>query len=528
MFPRIHLVIVISLLLWSSSGLETVPSPVISRNVSTDNQNHMISDWDRTVYVSGAEVNINKTQGAFEGYNLFILLKTNTTTFDRNFSMLIVDMDGQVVQEEPLGMDHWVSDSPAEFIDPTTILLRDQGGLSLYDLEDSTKLYLPFETHHELEYNPLNDSFFTLQYDEVTVDDNQYLNDQIVEYNRYGEIIWSLNTTSLIPYDQGCPYHDILLGIPDITHANTVFYDVEEDVIYLNLRNVNTFWKINHSNSEVIWSLGEYGDFTLYNQYGQQVNNLFYHAHAVERVDENTFILFDNDFHNQTDEWNEVSRIIEITIDDERMEAKITWAWTSDHDYYSFLWGDADRLPNGNRLGVFGFIYRADSPCGGRLVEVNEDKEIDWEMSFLNDEEYMYGIYRIERFRYSPIIHRVDTEDSNILKWQAWYNYRPKRDVNGSYEFYIDNNLIESGTITYDRYWRPSNLSITLPNLSPGIHNATLVVDDGHDHSTMQTVPIDVTNQPPVLLTTIFATVTIGLVALVIIVRYRLTAGTEQ
>ncbi len=528
MFPRTHLVLMISLLLCLSVGPDNVSTTSIPLNERNNYQNQMNSEWDLTVYMSGAEVNIDKTDNAFEGYNLFVLLKTDTTTFDRNFSMLIVDMEGQVVHEEYLGVDHWVSDSPAKFIDPRTILLRDQGGLSLFNLEDGTKSYLPFESHHELEYNPLNDSFFTLQFDEVTVNDTQYLHDQLVEYNRQGEIIWSLNTTSLYPSNQGCPFNDTLSGVVDISHTNTVYYDAEDDVIYLNLRNVNTFWKINHSSGEVIWSLGEYGDFTLYNQEGRQMNNLFYHAHAVEPVDENTFILFDNDYHNQTNEWSEASRIVEITIDEERMIANTTWSWTSDHDYYSFLWGDADRLPNGNRLGVFGFISRADSPYGARLVEVNEDKEIDWEMAFLNNEEYMYGVYRIERFHYSPIIQPVETAESNTLEWQAWYNYRPKRDVDGSYEFYIGDNLIENGTITYDRFWRPSNLSFTLPNLSPGDHSATLVIDDGYGHSIMHSVPVYITEPNPVLPIIILTTSTIGLLALVILVRYRLTAGTEQ
>jgi hypothetical protein len=458
------------------------------KGIEADNSQSLETAGDVITSISGAEVRITGTNGAFEGNNLFVLVKTDRATQQRHLFMLIVDLNGEVLLEEYLGVDLWVSDCPAEFIGPTTILVGSNNSAAIYNLTDGSMTLLPFGGHHEYEYNPLDDTFFTLNENEVEVDEVTYLYDTIIEFDRNGNVVWSFDTTSLIDADQWCPYQDYLWDRPDVTHMNTVYFDAEDDSIYLMSRNANTFWKIDHSSGDVVWGLGELGDFTLFDQEGQQRNNLFFHPHAVERVDDDTFILFDNDYHNQTDELNEVSRIVEISIDDDMMTANTSWAWSSEEDYYSFLFGDADKLPNGNRLGVFGIPGFDASEYGARIVEVNDEHEIVWEMAFENDETYWYGVYRNERFRTQPIIQILDAEntysDGDIkIDFEAWFNYRPKRDIAGFYDFYLDEVLVDEGAVIFDRFWRPTIISHTVQNPSSGLHNATLVVWDGSGHS---------------------------------------------
>jgi hypothetical protein len=386
---------------------------------------------------------------------------------------------------------------------------------------------LHFEGHHEFEYNPFDDTFFTLHFNEIEIDNETYLFDKLMEFDREGNVVWEFDIASLMNVDQWCPYQDYLWDLPDISHLNTVFFDAEDDSIYLLSRNANTFWKIDHSSGDVIWGLGEYGDFTLYNEWGQPKDNLFFHPHAVERVDDDTFILFDNDLHNQTDEMNQVSRIIEISIDENTMTANISWAWSSEKEYYSLWWGDADRLPNVNRMGVFGIPSMEASQYGARIVEVNEEHEIVWEMAFVNDESYWYGIYRNERFQFHPILQVLDAENSysegNItIDWQTWFNYRPKRDVQGSYDLYIDDVLLQDGAVKFDRFWRPTILSYTFQNLNVGSHNATLVVWDGVGHSARVMTVINVTSatENPALIL-LFAVTIMGLVALIVLWKHQ-------
>lgn len=491
--PRMcHIITLLFLVLILNSGPQT---DVWALEVYPQSQ----EDYgEYTVDVSGAEVDIVNTPEAFDGYNLFVLLRTHSVTLEREFIMLIIGMNGEVLLEEVLPENEWISDCPAELIDPASILVRYSNTTAIYNMNDGSVNLLPFEGHHEFEYNPINDTFFTFHYNVTNIDEDDYLYDTLLEFDREGGIVWSFDVSSLMSIEQECQFQDLLWGHRDISHANTIYYDVEEDSIYLMLRNANTFWKINHSTGEVIWGLGEYGDFSLYNRWGQPADNLFYHAHAVERIDDNSFILFDNNFHNQTDEIYPEPRLIEITIDETTMTASASWTWAADPEYSSYLWGDADKLPNGNRLGVFGFLFRPDTDYGGRLVEVNEDYEIVWEMSFVNNESYWYGIYRAERFQFHPILQLVDSknvysEGDVTVDWHAWFNYRPKRDMSGTFELYFDGIIIEQGDITFDRYWRPALLSYTFQNLSPGLYNTTLVVFDNYGNSATILKMINVT-----------------------------------
>jgi hypothetical protein len=522
--PQNFRIIVFFLLFLAANSGPSFHSTPFVQVIEADNSPILEPASDIDTSVSGAEVRITRTSEAFEGYNLFVLLKTNRVTQQRNLSMLIVDMNGEVFLEENLGVDLWVGDCPAELLDPTTVLVGSDFSAAIYNITDGSMDLLPLGGYHEYEYNPLDDTFFTFHFNEIDVDEVTYLYDAVVEFDRQGTVVWSFDTTSLMSVGQWCPYQDYLEGLPDVTHMNTIFFDAEEDSIYLMSRNANTFWKINHSSGEVVWGLGELGNFTLFDQWGNPRNNLFFHAHAVERVDDDTFILFDNDYHNQTDEFNQISRIVEITIDEDTMTANTSWVWNSEEDYYSFLWGDADRLPNGNRLGVFGISGFDVSQYGARIVEVSEEHEIEWEMAFVNDETNWYGIYRDERVLFQPILEVLEEENGFpegdiTLNFGAWFNYRPKRDIEGSFNLHIDDILVEEGTVIFDRFWRPAIISHTVRNPASGLHNATLIVWDGSGHSASIMAQFSVANviDNSLLLFTISI---MGLVGLVILWKY--------
>ena len=179
------------------------------------------------------------------------------------------------------------------------------------------------------------------------------------------------------------------------------------------------------------------------------------------------------------------------------MTAKEVWSWTGDVSYFSGWWGDADRLANGNRLGAFGAEVKYAGPYGARLVEVNDEGEVVWEMSFRDTEDIIYGVYRMERIRFSPILS--SQEDVLVsfgtdldLSWQAWYNFRPKRTMYGTYELYVDDMLSENGAIEYDKFWRPTNMSFDIGSLDVGHHNVTLTVRDEAGHCTTDSVNVSV------------------------------------
>ncbi|MFQ5977026.1 MAG: aryl-sulfate sulfotransferase [Candidatus Heimdallarchaeota archaeon] len=439
------------------------------------------------------EMTITSSNNSFNGYNLFALEQQNVTDHTWKGLLLITDMDGNVITtKEGIG-------APVEFINSTTILGASATGAVLWNIHDNTTTQLGFIGHHEYEYNSNNDTFFSFYVYDIEVNGTLYGYDMINEYDSLGQLIWSLKTDSFISHTQWCPFHDTWPGgTADLTHSNTIFFDAEEDMIYYNSRNVNTFYKIDHKTGTVLWGLGEHGNFTLFDQSGNQREHLFFHAHSIEKVGKNTFILFDNDYHNQTDSENKRSRVVEITLNETSMTANESWAWTAPLDYYSYQYGDADRLPNGNRLGTFGTEHPG-STTGARLVEVNDSGEIVWELNFRNFNKFAYYVYRMERFHFTPILSsppdfQTLSKNNVTISWQTWYNFRTKMPMPGSYMLYLDGALLESGPHLFDKFWQPTNLTFNLGRLKAGQHNLTLALADEGGHIVADSLNVSVTS----------------------------------
>jgi len=326
----------------------------------------------------------------FEGYNLFVLETFNFDEWFSNKSLIIADLEGNIYFQKVIGTGMAGLHIPTVFIDSTTILYSDTTGAKLWNFETDEVVNLNIYSHHDLERNYANDTYFALSHNTVHYEDDLYLYDVVYEFSSNKDVVWLYSTDSIVTPDQWCSYEDKNGEQRDITHTNTVIYDEEEDAVYLQMRHVNSFYKIDHKTKALIWSLGEYSNFTQYGLNGQLKDILFSHAHALEKVDDNTFILFDNNQHNQTDALAHTSRLLEITVDEERMIANVTWDWQAPKNYYSKIWGDCYLLPNGNFLGTFGTHNHPDKHIGARLVDVNKDAEIVWKMDFArtNNESY--------------------------------------------------------------------------------------------------------------------------------------------
>lgn len=486
----------------SFSNVPSFKTEIIEKKLSS-NYNPLIHD---SIHLSMDDVvmNITKANGFFEGYNLFVLEERNKYDHsNRSYTVLITSMDGKIVNKLEVGEKI----NLAKILNSTTVLVGKPYENIFWNIDTNvTSIYKYIDSyyhHHEIEYNPFTETFLTFIQHSIDINGSSYLFDMILEYNVKGHIIWALDTHSFISHTQWCPYQDMMSDKRDLTHSNTLFWDFEEDIIYYNSRNVNTFYKINHTSSEIIWSLGEYGNFTLFNKNGIEKECLFYHAHAIEKISDNLFIIFDNDAHNQTDSNNKRSRMLEITINESTMTANESWSWVAPSDYYSAWWGDADRLPNGNRLGTFGTVTHPDTNLGARLVEVNEEGSIVWEMNFPPNPPFIYGVYRMERFSFSPILSSPDDvviypSSNSTISWNAWYNFRTKCSVNGLYTLFLDGNLIVSGEHAFEKFWSASELTFdireTIGTLPYGTYNLTLALEDEAGHITSDSLNLTVSS----------------------------------
>jgi len=156
---------------------------------------------------------------------------------------------------------------------------------------------------------------------------------------------------------------DVVNGqtVLDFTHANSLDWDYTNDIIYLNLRNTNTFYAINQTNGNIIWACGEFGNFTLLGANGQPLAganglppSLWYNSHDLKEIAPNVFTLFNNDFDNNTNPDDCHSSLMEITLNQTNKTATVNFIWEAPTQYWNTYGGGTLVLPNGDFMGDFG------------------------------------------------------------------------------------------------------------------------------------------------------------------------------
>jgi hypothetical protein len=276
-------------------------------------------------------------------------------------------------------------------------------------VSNTTQDFLNVTGHHDIEYDPVNNTFLTLQNYVRVINNTRILFDKIVQLSPTGNILWSWDTYDHIPLSDADPFNvtSTLNGttVVDFTHANALEWDYNNSIIYLNLRHTNAFYKINQTTGDIIWACGEHGNFTLLGADGTPVSSLWYHSHDTKQVEPNVFIMFDNDYDNETNPKNCQSRIIEVTLNEQNMTAWVSWSWTAPKQYWSPYWGSADRLTNGDRIGVFGpatHRFPQNQPwtgndTGALVIEVDPAGNVVRNYTF----PVGWGIYRMQEIIYS-------------------------------------------------------------------------------------------------------------------------------
>jgi hypothetical protein len=249
--------------------------------------------------------------------------------------------------------------------------------------------------HHDIDHDPFTGNFLCLRNYVRNVNGTEVLFDTIVELNSTGGVLWTWDTYDYLPLSYADPLNDTATvngtTAIDFTHCNTIQWDYAENVVYLNSRHLDTFFKINMTTGNIIWACGLHGNFTLLDASGDKVSSLWYGSHDLEEVQPDVFMMFDNDFHNLTNPDDANSRMLEITLNEQNMTAQETWSWEAPQEYWSPYWGEADILPNGDRIGTFGTLTKQyNSSIGAVLVEVNQTGQIVRTWTFPT----YWGIYR--------------------------------------------------------------------------------------------------------------------------------------
>jgi len=468
-------------------------------------------------------VNSTNIIGSWPGITIFSVQNVTEGIFNvLSTHLLFVNNEGQIVKERVVKDRRLLGLLDPQMINDTTVMMTDTyaGYLSFWNLETNAEYTIEningtLWGHHDVMYNPITDTFVTLGKNYHKAEGNIWMVDTIWEFNWKGELLWEWDMSDWVTNyehtrckvsdhkDLGEVFRFELGEVIDYSHSNTIYWDTNTNILYLNSRNIDQVWAIEYPSGKVLWIAGRNGNFTMYDKHGVQKGSLWYHSHAFVPIlgEESKFILFDNDLHNKTNPDNKLSRMVEVVIDTETWIMNETWSWKAHRSYYSPIWGDADRLPNGNRLGCFGSrTFRWDGlppfPKGGAaLVEVNEASDIVWQLTFPKG----YGIYRAHRFQ--PSLNLNSPEDINgylsenggrAIIWTG------KSVFKAYYEITKDGELLEKNT------WTTAKIFYELPSdLEVGTHSYTLTVFDHAGQSVSDTVKVTIKTH-----TTITATAT--------------------
>ena len=182
------------------------------------------------------------------------------------------------------------------------------------------------------------------------------------------------------------------LGDPWHPNGLVLVEDDDGEGVLVSLYQNRQIVRVDPESNEVLWQMGEYGDFTLLDSAGEPLDssNWFRSPHAPE-LNGDRLLLYDNGTPSDG------SRIVELELDQANRIARETWSW-KEEGWHQPIWGDVDDLGNGHLLITRGHCQG----CGGvdpdsrsEIVEVDrETGEVVWRVSFPHADD---GLYRSER-----------------------------------------------------------------------------------------------------------------------------------
>jgi hypothetical protein len=251
----------------------------------------------------------------------------------------------------------------------------DFGGAVHWEGRVQPDMYLaPGTTNHTFRELP-DGNHLTLAFDEV----GGVVTDVIEEVTPDGEVVWSWDASDWIP--EAAQEH---------IHGNMAL--VDGDHAWFNSLFLATLYKLDRTSGELLWALGEGGDFELG---GEHETPWVEQAHAPEIQPDGSILMYDNGIYP----GRPFSRVVQYELDEAAMTADIVWEYPgdlADDLWFTSYWGDADRLGNGNTLITSGSVLEFDTLSS--VFEVTADGQKAWQVMVLSRTEGGFaGGYGAER-----------------------------------------------------------------------------------------------------------------------------------
>ena len=422
-----------------------------------------------------------------------------------NSDTIIVNTRGEIVYKLGEGNLNTVQ----KFFNSTTIInggkTGGEGQLELWNFKTGERVVLPIPAgHHCFDYNPATQTIMVLEdhkneNETVEVDGwpLKVIYDDLKEYYLNGTLAWHWNSQDYIPFNY-TRYNEFGLNLTfsggvDWMHSNSFVWDKSDGSIYLNVRNLDTIYKIDYETKNITWEAGRYSNFTFYDKNNQMVDAIMHSPHGLERIGENRFIIFDNDLYNTTNNdtmqlegaigW---SRMLEFELDEVNQSLREIWSWTPANQSYYLpeSGGDANRLPDGNTIGVFGNkaeVLNLRDPS--YIVEVTPDGEIAWELMIDGYNNTYFWIQNFERFYEKPVIDiqastlNLETGDLN-MDFLTWDCYKKDYDTLGTVKIIADEEIIYEDSFIFEAYFKSNSLNISLTNVPSDVKYLAVVIEN--------------------------------------------------
>ena len=220
---------------------------------------------------------------------------------------------------------------------------------------------------------------------------------RVEELNPSNQIVWTWDLYSTLKPKTTAA---------DWCHLNSVTVDVAKNLLYFNCRYQGLF-KVNRADKSILWQMGaaiddsQTGDITYLPNNSARFND----SHDPEIHDDGTILFYDNQgWTGHTGGQMNGSlhtQVVEYMVDDAKKQATLTWQFPGTfagvdtwykQSWSTPIWGDANRLANGNVL-----VTAGNKSGTTRHFEVTRAGEVVWAIDWTN-----VGAYRGVRVSPAP------------------------------------------------------------------------------------------------------------------------------
>jgi len=223
---------------------------------------------------------------------------------------------------------------------------------------------------------------------------------RVEEINPQNQVVWTWDL-----YDHIQPK----TTAADWCHLNAVSVNEDRDILYFNCRFQGLF-AVNRATKDILWQMGAAiddsttGDITYLPSNAARFND----SHDPDVHTDGTVLFYDNQgwTGHMGGEGNGSlhTRVVEYTLDEATKQATLSWefpgtftvdAWYTE-EWMTPIWGEADRLANGNVLVTAGV---RGAGTNTRIFEVTRAGEVVWGIEWPENN----GSYRADRISPPPV-----------------------------------------------------------------------------------------------------------------------------